>query len=47
MNNEKYKVLMIEDDKLDQIAFKRLVEAEELQYDYTIAGSVADAHKIL
>jgi len=47
MNNEKYKVLVIEDDKLDQMAFQRLVEAEELQYDYTIAGSVSEAHKIL
>jgi PAS domain S-box-containing protein len=47
MNNEKYKVLMIEDDKLDQIAFQQLVEAEELQYDYTIASSAAEARNIL
>ncbi len=47
MSNESYKVLMIEDDKLDQIAFQRLVETEKLQYDYTIAGSVAEAKKIL
>jgi PAS domain S-box-containing protein len=47
MDNEKYRVLMIEDNKLDQMAFKRLVETEKLQYDYTIAGSVAQAQKVL
>jgi PAS domain S-box-containing protein len=47
MSNEKYKVLMIEDDKLDQIAFERLVETEKLQYDYTIADSVEQARNIL
>lgn len=47
MENTRYKVLLIEDDKLDQIAFKRLVEDEDLPYDYTIAGSVSEANSIL
>ncbi|HXW00454.1 MAG TPA: PAS domain-containing protein, partial [Anaerolineae bacterium] len=40
-------VLLIEDDQVDQMAFKRLVKRENLAYDYAIAGSVAEAEKIL
>ncbi|MFQ6034734.1 MAG: PAS domain S-box protein [Sedimentisphaerales bacterium] len=47
MENTRYKILLIEDDKLDQAAFERLVEEQELPYDYTIAGSVSEAQKIL
>lgn len=47
MDNTRYKVLLIEDDKLDQTAFKRFIEHEELPYDYTIAGSVSEARGIL
>ena len=47
MENHKYKILLIEDDKLDQAAFKRLVEEQQLPYDYTIAGSASEARKIL
>ncbi|MHC4159283.1 MAG: PAS domain-containing protein [Planctomycetota bacterium] len=47
METEKYKILLIEDDKLDQMAFRRMVEDEKLPYDYTIAGSVSEAQKIL
>ena len=47
MKNERYKILLIEDDKLDQMAFKRLVEGENLPYDYKIAGSVSEAQDIL
>ncbi len=47
MDNRKYKILLIEDDKVDQMAFKRLVQNEGLPYDYTIAGSVAEAGSIL
>jgi len=47
MENTRYKILLIEDDKLDQMAFKRLVEDENLPYDCTIAGSVSEAHSIL
>lgn len=41
------KILLIEDDKIDQIAFKRYVRAKELEYDYTIAESVEEAKKCL
>ncbi len=41
------KVLLIEDSKIDQMAFKRLVKQETLLYDYTIATSIAEAKEIL
>ncbi len=47
MENTKHKILFIEDDKMDQLAFKRSVEEQELPYDYTIAASVSEAKKIL
>ena len=47
MENKKYKILLIEDDKLDQMAFKRLVKDENLPYDYRIAGSASQARNIL
>ena len=47
MSDVGYKVLLIEDDKIDRAAFKRFVEAENLLYDCTIAGSVAEARSIL
>jgi len=47
MNDERYKILLIEDDKLDQMAFRRMMKDRELPYDCTIAGSVAEAQGIL
>ncbi|UCE98933.1 MAG: PAS domain S-box protein [Planctomycetota bacterium] len=47
MANKRYKILLVEDDKMDQMAFKRLVEEENLPYDCTIAGSVSEAQSIL
>jgi PAS domain S-box-containing protein len=47
MENKRYKVLLVEDDRLDQMAFKRLVKEENLPYDYTIAGSTKQAKQIL
>ena len=47
MENLLYKILLIEDDKLDQMAFTRMVENKKLPYDCTIAGSVAQAGSIL
>jgi len=41
------KILLIEDDKIDQIAFKRFVRAKGLEYDYTIAESVEEAKNYL
>ena len=42
-----YKILLIEDSKIDQLIFKRLVKEENLPYDYTIASSVREAKQIL
>ncbi len=47
MNNKKIRFLFVEDDKVDQMAFERFVRSENLPYNYTIAGSVAEAKKIL
>jgi PAS domain S-box-containing protein len=47
MENTRYRILLVEDDKLDQKAFERLVADEKLPYDYTIASSVSEAHTIL
>jgi len=47
MDNPRYKVLVIEDDKVAQMAFERFVRDENLPYDYTIAGSVGEANNIL
>ena len=47
MDDARYKVLLIEDDKIAQMAFERFVRDENLPYDYTIAKSVAEANSIL
>jgi PAS domain S-box-containing protein len=47
MENTKYKILLIEDDKLDQMAFLRMVETENLPYDCTKADSIAQAKQLL
>ncbi len=47
MENTRYKILLIEDDKLDRMAFKRMLDEEELPYDCTVAGSVSEAKDIL
>ena len=47
MKDTKYKVLLIEDDELDQKAFERSVEEQKLPYDCTIAGSISEAKNTL
>ncbi len=47
MHNKKIRLLLVEDDKVDQMAFERFVSREDLPYDYTIAGSVAEGKEIL
>ena len=44
---ENFRILLIEDDKIDQMAFERLVKREDLPYDYQIAGSVLEAREVL
>ena len=47
MEDVKMRVLLVEDDKVDQVVFKRLVHDENLPYDYTIVGSVSEGKKVL
>jgi len=47
MEADSCKVLLIEDDKIDQLAFTRLVKEENLAYNYTLAGTVSEAKSVL
>ena len=47
MEYTKYKVLLIEDDKLDRMAFEHFVKDHKLLYDYTAAQSISEAKEIL
>jgi len=47
MEDTKYKVLLIEDNKLDRMAFERFLEDEKLLYDYKAARSISEAKEIL
>jgi PAS domain S-box-containing protein len=47
MEGTRHKILFIEDDKMDQMAFTRAVQEQDLPYDCTIAGSVSKAKSIL
>lgn len=47
MENTRYKILLVEDNQLDQMAFKRFVDDNALPYDYIIAGSVEEAQKVM
>ncbi len=47
MDAKSFKVLLIEDDKIDQLAFTRLVKEEKLAYDYKLAGTVLEAKNFL
>ena len=47
MEHTKYKVLLIEDNKLDRMAFERFLKDEKLLYDYTAAQSISEAKEIL
>jgi PAS domain S-box-containing protein len=47
MEDVRYKILVVEDNELDQMAFMRMVEKEKLPYDCTPARSVSEAQKML
>lgn len=47
MGEMRHRILLIEDDRVDQMAFQRLIKEKGLPYDYAIAGSVSEAKKIL
>lgn len=40
-------VLLIEDDIVDQMAFKRMIDDENMPYKYTIGGSLTEALKLI
>jgi two-component system, sensor histidine kinase and response regulator len=40
-------LLLVEDDRIDQMAFRHLVENEHLDYEYSIASSIHEAWAIL
>lgn len=44
---ERIKILLVEDDRVDQMAFKRFVMRENLPYDYQVAGSISGARDAL
>jgi len=44
---KKYRILLIEDNKLDRMAFERFVQDQKLQYDYTVVQSISQAREIL
>jgi PAS domain S-box-containing protein len=46
-NNNKYRILLIEDDKLDQMAFKRFITSEKIPYDFVINSSITQAKETL
>jgi diguanylate cyclase (GGDEF)-like protein/PAS domain S-box-containing protein len=45
--DKKIRVLYVEDDVVDQVAFKRFLATEKLPYDFVIAHSKAEALQIL
>ena len=47
MNNKKIRLLLIQDDQIDQLAFERLVDRQGLPYKYKIANSVAQAQQMI
>lgn len=47
MDHEKTRILLIEDDIVDQLAFKRLMKSEQTGYDYIIAASLKEARSRL
>ena len=47
MDDTRCKILLIEDDRLDQMAFERFLKDEKLLYDCTVASSVSEAQSIL
>lgn len=47
MEDTRNKILLIEDNKLDQMAFERFVKDEKLPYDCRVAASISQAHAML
>lgn len=43
MDNQGYRILLVEDDIIDQMAFKKTIRQKDLDYDYQIVGSAKEA----
>lgn len=43
MENKSYKILLVEDDIIDQMAFKKMIKQNHLNYDLHIVGSADEA----
>ena len=43
MEKRGYKILLVEDDLIDQMAFKKMIRNMELNYDFSIVGSAEEA----
>jgi signal transduction histidine kinase len=46
-NNQQTRVLLVEDDVIDQMAFTRFAQQEQLNFDFMIAASVEQAGDVL
>ena len=46
-SGKEYRILLIEDENADQVALSPLVREESAPYDYSLAGSISEAKKIL
>ena len=44
---KRIRILFIEDDRIDQMAFERFVQESDLAYDYKLADSLSEARKAL
>jgi PAS domain S-box-containing protein len=47
VKTQRIRLLLVEDDMADQLAFERFVKKENLSYDYLVAESISKAKKIL
>ncbi|HEY2934027.1 MAG TPA: response regulator [Acidobacteriota bacterium] len=46
-SGSRIRMLLVEDDQVDQMAFQRAVRLDDLPYNFVVAGSVAQATEIL
>ncbi len=47
MSETKIKILLVEDDEVNQMAFERFIKENEMPYDYMIASSISESKEIL
>lgn len=45
--DKNYSVLLIEDDRVDQLAFKRFIEQSDLNYNFEVVSSFREAKQVL